>query len=86
MDQDALLELAQKHLIRYASAFAPFVVSRAEGSWIWDQDGNKYLDFTGGQICLSQPRPHRQQGGGSGPTGATSCGVATGTSQAIGTV
>jgi 4-aminobutyrate aminotransferase-like enzyme len=38
VDQRALLELARKHLIRYASAFAPFVVSRAKGSWIWDQD------------------------------------------------
>jgi 4-aminobutyrate aminotransferase-like enzyme len=51
MDQEALLELARKPLIRYASAFAPFVVSRVEGSWIWDQDGNEYLDFTSGQIC-----------------------------------
>jgi hypothetical protein len=34
VDQEALLELAQKHVIRYASEFAPFVVSRAEGSWI----------------------------------------------------
>jgi hypothetical protein len=31
MDQEALLELARKHLIRYASAFAPFGVSLAEG-------------------------------------------------------
>jgi hypothetical protein len=46
VDQAALLELARKHLIRYASEFAPFVVSRAEGSWIWDQDGNKYQRAT----------------------------------------
>jgi 2,2-dialkylglycine decarboxylase (pyruvate) len=58
MDQEALLELARKHLIRYASAFAPFVVSRAEGSWIWDQDGNKYLDFTSGQICSTIGHNH----------------------------
>jgi hypothetical protein len=30
MDQEALLELTKRHLIRYASEFAPFVVSRAE--------------------------------------------------------
>jgi Aminotransferase class-III len=58
MDQEALLGLARKHLIRYASAFAPFVVSRAEGSWIWDQDGNKYLDFTSGQICSTIGHNH----------------------------
>jgi 4-aminobutyrate aminotransferase-like enzyme len=39
VDQEALHELARKQLIRFASAFAPFVVSPAEGSWIWDQDG-----------------------------------------------
>ena len=38
MDQEALLELARKHLVQDASAFAPFVVSWAEGSWLWDQD------------------------------------------------
>jgi acetylornithine/succinyldiaminopimelate/putrescine aminotransferase len=59
MDQEALLELARKHMIRYASAFAPFVVSRAEASWIWDQDGNKYLDFTSGQICYTIGRTTR---------------------------
>jgi 2,2-dialkylglycine decarboxylase (pyruvate) len=58
MDQEALLELARKQLIRYASAFAPFVVSRAEGSWIWDQDGNRYLDFTSGQICSTIGHNH----------------------------
>ena len=58
MDQEALLELARKHLIRYASAFAPFVVSRAEGSWIWDQEGKKYLDFTSGQICSTIGHNH----------------------------
>jgi 4-aminobutyrate aminotransferase-like enzyme len=42
MEQE-LLELAQKHLIRYASAFVPFVLRRAEGSRIWDQDGNNEL-------------------------------------------
>jgi hypothetical protein len=30
MDQEAQLELAQKHLIRYASAFVPFVIGRPE--------------------------------------------------------
>jgi 2,2-dialkylglycine decarboxylase (pyruvate) len=57
-DCEAPLELAQKHLIRYASEFAPFVVSRAEGSWIWDQDGNRYLDFTSGQICSTIGHNH----------------------------
>jgi hypothetical protein len=43
MEQELLLELAQKHLIRHASAFAPFVLRRKEGSRIWDQDRNNDL-------------------------------------------
>jgi 2,2-dialkylglycine decarboxylase (pyruvate) len=58
MTGEELLDLAQKHLIRYASAFAPFVVNRAEGSWIWDTEGKKYLDFTSGQICSTIGHNH----------------------------
>ncbi|MEQ9104920.1 MAG: aspartate aminotransferase family protein [Rhodothermales bacterium] len=30
----------------------PIVVDRAEGSWLWDLNGNKYLDFYGGH-CVA---------------------------------
>lgn len=58
MARDPLLELADRHLIRYAPGFAPFLVERARGSWIWDRDGNRILDFTSGQICSTIGHNH----------------------------
>src|SRR3990172_9122011 len=58
MARDPLLELADRHLIRYAPGFAPFLVERALGSWLWDRDGNRILDFTSGQICSTLGHNH----------------------------
>ena len=31
----------------------PFALARGEGHWVWDEDGNKYLDLYGGHaVCL----------------------------------
>ena len=58
MTRDPLLELADRHLIRYVPGFAPFLVERARGSWVWDRDGNRVLDFTSGQICSTIGHNH----------------------------
>lgn len=58
MARDPLMELADRHLIRYAPGFAPFLVERARGSWVWDRDGNGILDFTSGQICSTIGHNH----------------------------
>ena len=58
MTRDPLLDLADRHLIRYVPEFAPFVVDRAEGSWVWDRDDNRILDFTSGQICSTIGHNH----------------------------
>ncbi len=58
MARDPLLELADRHLIRYVPGFAPFLVDRARGSWIWDRAGNRVLDFTSGQICSTIGHNH----------------------------
>ena len=58
MTRDPLLELADRHLIRYVPGFAPFIVDRARGSWVWDRDGNRVLDFTSGQICSTIGHNH----------------------------
>ncbi len=58
MTRDPLLELADRHLIRYVPGFAPFLVERARGSWVWDRDGNRILDFTSGQICSTIGHNH----------------------------
>ena len=41
---------ARRHLIRYGGAFAPLIIERAEGSFVYDADGRKILDFTSGQM------------------------------------
>lgn len=58
MTRDPLLDLADRHLIRYVPGFAPFVVERASGSWVWDREGNRILDFTSGQICSTIGHNH----------------------------
>ena len=45
-------------LFRYTRDFAPFVVARAQGSWVWTTDGRKILDFTSGQICSTLGHNH----------------------------
>jgi len=46
------------NLFRYTRDFAPFVVERAQGSWVWTTDGRKILDFTSGQICSTIGHNH----------------------------
>ena len=48
----------ERFLIRYAGGFAPFVVTRAEGSWVETSDGRRILDFTSGQICSTIGHGH----------------------------
>ena len=36
----------------------PLVISRAEGVWVWDTDGNKYLDCLSGYSALNQGHRH----------------------------
>ncbi len=36
----------------------PFVLSRGEGVYVWDPEGNRYLDFIGGFSSLSQGHCH----------------------------
>jgi 2,2-dialkylglycine decarboxylase (pyruvate) len=48
----------ERLLIRYAGGFAPFVVRRAEGSWVETTDGRRILDFTSGQICSTIGHNH----------------------------
>lgn len=46
-----LWEAAEKHLLRYGGHFAPFLVHRARGSYVYDGEGRAILDFTSGQMC-----------------------------------
>jgi 2,2-dialkylglycine decarboxylase (pyruvate) len=41
---------ARAHLVRYGGDFAPFIAERARGSFMWDAEGRRILDFCSGQM------------------------------------
>jgi 2,2-dialkylglycine decarboxylase (pyruvate) len=41
---------ADQHIVRYGSSFVPRIIKRANGSYVYDQDGAAILDFTSGQM------------------------------------
>lgn len=41
---------ARQHLIRYGGSFAPMIIERAAGSFVYDADDRPILDFTSGQM------------------------------------
>jgi 2,2-dialkylglycine decarboxylase (pyruvate) len=41
---------ARDHLIRYGGNFAPVIIERAAGCYVYDADGRAILDFTSGQM------------------------------------
>ncbi|GHD45169.1 aspartate aminotransferase family protein [Thalassobaculum fulvum] len=47
---DSFWARANRHLMRYGGDFVPFVPVRAEGSFLYDADGRRVLDFTSGQM------------------------------------
>ena len=46
------------HIIRYVREFAPFLIERASGSYIYDHTGRAILDFTSGQMCATLGHNH----------------------------
>ena len=46
----AFWEKARAHLIRYGGEFTPFIAERAQGSFMWDAQGRRILDFCSGQM------------------------------------
>lgn len=48
------------HLIRYGGDFLPVVISKADGSYLYDQKGRAILDFTSGQMCAILGHNHPQ--------------------------
>ena len=49
---------AQAHLVRYGGSFAPIIVERAKGSYIYDAEGRAILDFTSGQMSAILGHSH----------------------------
>ena len=46
----AFWEKARAHLVRYGGDFVPIIVERAQGSFMWDAQGRRILDFCSGQM------------------------------------
>jgi 2,2-dialkylglycine decarboxylase (pyruvate) len=49
---------ARAHLIRYGGSFAPVIIERAKGSYIYDAEGRAILDFTSGQMSAILGHSH----------------------------
>ncbi|MCP1836635.1 4-aminobutyrate aminotransferase-like enzyme [Bradyrhizobium sp. USDA 4532] len=49
-DDKSFWDRARRHLIRYGGTFAPLIIERASGSFVYDADGRAILDFTSGQM------------------------------------
>lgn len=58
MGDDTFWADADRHLVRYASAFTPRIIERAAGSHVYDSDGTAILDFTSGQMSAVLGHSH----------------------------
>lgn len=58
-DNSDLWEMDRSHALHPWTNFGPFeregslVISRGEGVWLWDTQGNRYLDSVGGMWCTN---------------------------------
>jgi len=50
VDTEQFWQDAERHVVRYGSAFVPRIIKRANGSYVYDENGSAILDFTSGQM------------------------------------
>ncbi|MBJ7383558.1 MAG: aspartate aminotransferase family protein [Mycolicibacterium sp.] len=50
MDTAEFWKSAEQHVVRYGATFVPRVITRANGSYVYDENGSAILDFTSGQM------------------------------------
>ena len=50
MDAEQFWQDADRHVVRYGASFVPRIIKRANGSYLYDDDGTAILDFTSGQM------------------------------------
>lgn len=58
VDNEDFWNRANRHLVRYGSAFTPRIITRAAGSYVYDEQGNAILDFTSGQMSAVLGHAH----------------------------
>jgi 2,2-dialkylglycine decarboxylase (pyruvate) len=47
-----------RHVVRYGGQFTPEIIARAEGSFVYTDDGRRILDFTSGQMSAILGHAH----------------------------
>ena len=50
MGTDEFWARVDRHVVRYGAAFAPRIIERAAGCYVYDERGRAILDFTSGQM------------------------------------
>jgi len=58
LNTDQFWRDAERHMVRYGSAFVPRVITRAQGSYVYDEHGSAILDFTSGQMSAVLGHAH----------------------------
>ncbi|AEF93162.1 Acetylornithine/succinyldiaminopimelate aminotransferase [Desulfotomaculum nigrificans CO-1-SRB] len=57
MNNHEILNMGQKYVMNTYGRL-PMALVKGEGAWVWDADGNKYLDFVGGLAVNSLGHAH----------------------------
>lgn len=52
------IELSKKYVLRHPLRTAPLVPERGDGIYMWDVEGNRYIDFQSGQLCVTLGHSH----------------------------
>ncbi|WP_137144870.1 aspartate aminotransferase family protein [Mycolicibacterium sp. CR10] len=58
MNAEQFWQDADRHLVRYGGAFVPRIITRATGSYVYDDAGTAILDFTSGQMSAVLGHAH----------------------------
>ena len=58
MRTDEFWGRVERHVMRYGTAFAPRIIERASGCYVYDEDGRAILDFTSGQMSAVLGHSH----------------------------
>jgi 2,2-dialkylglycine decarboxylase (pyruvate) len=58
ISDEEMWDIVEHHLVRYGGRFSPRLIERAQGSYLYDRQGRKILDFTSGQMCATLGHNH----------------------------
>ena len=58
METERFWRDAERHVMRYGAPFVPRIITRANGSYVYDESGTAILDFTSGQMSAVLGHSH----------------------------